>query len=185
MSMEFTLNDLQRRRVEEHLALVEQVLRRSIKTNETVDGMGHDDLYQDGCIALCRAAVSYREEMGAFPAYARTVIRNYLLDRCREIQSARKNLPLLSLDAFAEMGYRQAISKETKLHRSLYLTGGGKAAPGADRAGVLYRLHGTGYQERIRRSSYGRKNTLYGIGTFPLPTRWRGPALSGHSHGSP
>ena len=39
MSMEFALNDLQRRRVEEHLALVEQVLRRSIKTNETVDGM--------------------------------------------------------------------------------------------------------------------------------------------------
>ena len=110
MSMEFTLNDLQRRRVEEHLALVEQVLRRSIKTNETVDGMGHDDLYQDGCIALCRASVSYREEMGAFPAYARTVIRNYLLDRCREIQSARKNLPLLSLDAFAEMGAPEPVS---------------------------------------------------------------------------
>ena len=90
MSMEFTLNELQRQRVEDHLALVEQVLRRSIKTNETVDGMGHDDLYQEGCIALCRAAVSYREEMGTFPAYARTVIRNYLLDRCREIQSARK-----------------------------------------------------------------------------------------------
>lgn len=110
MSMEFTLNDLQRQRVEDHLALVEQVLRRSIKTNETVDGMGHDDLYQEGCIALCRAAVSYREEMGAFPAYARTVIRNYLLDRCREIQSARKNLPLLSLDAFAEMGAQEPVS---------------------------------------------------------------------------
>ena len=53
MSMEFTLNELQRQRVEDHLALVEQVLRRSIKTNETVDGMGHDDLYQEGCIALC------------------------------------------------------------------------------------------------------------------------------------
>lgn len=90
MNVKFTLNDLQRQRVEDHLALVEQVLRRSIKTNETADGMGHDDLYQEGCIALCRAAVSYREEMGAFPAYARTVIRNYLLDRCREIQSARK-----------------------------------------------------------------------------------------------
>ena len=104
MSMEFTLNDLQRQRVEDHLALVEQVLRRSIKTNETVDGMGHDDLYQEGCIALCRAAVSYREEMGSFPAYAKVVIRNHLLDRCREIQSVRKNLPLVSLDAFAEMG---------------------------------------------------------------------------------
>lgn len=75
MNVKFTLNDLQRQRVEDHLALVEQVLRRSIKTNETVDGMGHDDLYQEGCIALCRASVSYREEMGAFPAYARTVIR--------------------------------------------------------------------------------------------------------------
>lgn len=50
MSIEFTLNDLQRQRVEDHLALVEQVLRRSIKTNETVDGMGYDDLYQEGCI---------------------------------------------------------------------------------------------------------------------------------------
>ena len=89
---------------------MEQVLRRSIKTNETVDGMGHDDLYQEGCIALCRAAVSYREEMGAFPAYARTVIRNYLLDRCREIQSARKNLPLVSLDAFTEMGAPEPVS---------------------------------------------------------------------------
>lgn len=110
MNVKFTLNDLQRQRVEDHLALVEQVLRRSIKTNEAVDGMGHDDLYQEGCIALCRAAVSYREEMGAFPSYARTVIRNYLLDRCREIQSARKNLPLLSLDAFAEMGAPEPVS---------------------------------------------------------------------------
>ena len=110
MNVKFTLNDLQRQRVEDHLALVEQVLRRSIKTNETVDGMGYDDLYQEGCIALCRASVSYREEMGAFPAYARTVIRNYLLDRCREIQSARKNLPLVSLDAFAEMGVPEPVS---------------------------------------------------------------------------
>ena len=110
MNVKFTLNDLQRQRVEDHLALVEQVLRRSIKTNETVDGMGHDDLYQEGCIALCRAAVSYREEMGSFPAYAKVVIRNHLLDRCREIQSARKNLPLVSLDAFTEMGAPEPVS---------------------------------------------------------------------------
>lgn len=110
MNVKFTLNDLQRQRVEDHLALVEQVLRRSIKTNETVDGMGYDDLYQEGCIALCRASVSYREEMGSFPAYAKVVIRNHLLDRCREIQSTRKNLPLVSLDAFAEMGVPEPVS---------------------------------------------------------------------------
>ena len=110
MNVKFTLNDLQRQRVEDHLALVEQVLRRSISVNESIDGMGHDDLYQEGCIALCRASASYREEMGAFPAYAKVVIRNHLLDRCREIQSARKNLPLVSLDAFAEMGAPEPVS---------------------------------------------------------------------------
>ena len=67
MNVKFTLNDLQRRRVEDHLALVEQVLRRSISVNESIDGMGHDDLYQDGCIALCRAAVSYRGGNGVIP----------------------------------------------------------------------------------------------------------------------
>lgn len=110
MNVKFTLNDLQRQRVEDHLALVEQVLRRSISVNESIDGMGHDDLYQEGCIALCRASVSYREEMGSFPAYAKVVIRNHLLDRCREIQSARKNLPLVSLDAFAEMGVPEPVT---------------------------------------------------------------------------
>ena len=40
MNVKFTLNDLQRRRVEDHLALVEQVLRRSISVNESIDGMG-------------------------------------------------------------------------------------------------------------------------------------------------
>lgn len=104
MSVDIPLNDLQRKMVERHLALVDHVLRRSIKTNEAVYGMGHDDLYQEGCIALCRAAVSYREDAGAFSAYARTVIRNHLLDRCREIQSAQKHLPQFSLEAYAEMG---------------------------------------------------------------------------------
>ena len=162
MSMEFTLNDLQRRRVEEHLALVEQVLRRSIKTNETVDGMGHDDLYQEGCIALCRAAVSYREEMGAFPAYARTVIRNYLLDRCREIQSARKNLPLVSLDAFAEMGVPEPVSRSrSSIARSVSpdparSRSGSRRAGSATRTPWSRRATGQGSRSRASRATRSR-----------------------------
>ena len=79
MNVKFTLNDLQRQRVEDHLALVEQVLRRSIKTNETVDGMGHDDLYQEGCIWLCRAAVTYNAAKALFSTYAKKVVRNLSL----------------------------------------------------------------------------------------------------------
>ena len=40
MNVKFTLNDLQRQRVADHLALVEQVLRHSISVNESIDGMG-------------------------------------------------------------------------------------------------------------------------------------------------
>lgn len=222
MNMEFTLNDLQRRRVEEHLALVEQVLRRSIKTNETVDGMGHDDLYQEGCIALCRAAVSYREEMGSFPAYAKVVIRNHLLDRCREIQSARKNLPLLSLDAFAEMGAPEPVSPFhtedliSDVSSDALLSHFRNRYHGTARLGIeAMELRVRGYScadiaklyqkkpnyigaciSRAAESCVGsrscgssipparnrisrahkeefvwQKNTLYGIGTFPLPAR--------------
>ena len=83
MNVKFTLNDLQRQRVEDHLALVEQVLRRSIKTNETVDGMGHDDLYQEGCIALCRAAVSYREPLSEIICWIAAVRSNLREKICR------------------------------------------------------------------------------------------------------
>ncbi len=58
----------------------------------TVDGMGHDDLYQEGCIALCRAAVSYREEMGSISRLRQNSLsRNYLLDRCRESNLREKS----------------------------------------------------------------------------------------------
>ena len=72
MNVKFTLNDLQRQRVEDHLALVEQVLRRSIKTNETVDGMGYDDLYQEGCIALAARRFHTGRKWGHSPLMPRS-----------------------------------------------------------------------------------------------------------------
>lgn len=43
----------------------------------------YDDLYQEGCIALWRAAKTYDEQFGAqFHPYTISVIRNHLLDYC-------------------------------------------------------------------------------------------------------
>jgi RNA polymerase sigma factor (sigma-70 family) len=49
-----------------------------------VQGLGYDDLYQAGCLALCEASLSYDGRV-LFRTYARTVVRNRLIDHCRKI----------------------------------------------------------------------------------------------------
>ena len=50
-----TLNVEQQETVEQHLDLVSIILRKYINTNEQIRGLEHDDLYQCGCLALCKA----------------------------------------------------------------------------------------------------------------------------------
>ena len=50
--------------VEEHMQIVHWVIHRHIDVNESVCGMGYDDLYQEGCVALCHAAMSYDAQAG-------------------------------------------------------------------------------------------------------------------------
>ena len=94
------MNETQRALVEENLSLVGQTIARHIRYNEDICGMGADDLYQEGCWALCRAAMTY-DQAGRgtpFSAYARPVIRNHLLDHCRRVLSQREHLPTVALD---------------------------------------------------------------------------------------
>lgn len=94
------MNERQRALVEENLPLVRQTIARHIRYNETICGMGYDDLYQEGSWALCRAAMTYDHEGRGTPfsAYARPVIRNHLLDYCRRILLQREHLPTVSLN---------------------------------------------------------------------------------------
>ena len=94
------MNDVQRALVEENLSLVGQTIARHIRYNEDICGMGADDLYQEGCWALCHAAMTY-DQTGRgtpFSAYARPVIRNHLLDHCRRVLSQREHLPTVALE---------------------------------------------------------------------------------------
>ena len=84
--------------VKQNLSVVRRTIRRSIDTNESVCGMGFEDLYQEGCVALCHAA-SYNPQAGAqFSTYVETVIRNHLLDYCRTLQAKRRYGQVISLD---------------------------------------------------------------------------------------
>lgn len=89
--------------VEETLQLVHWTIRRYIDVNENVCGMGYDDLFQEGCEALCYAAASYDVHTGAqFSTYAGAVIRNHLLDHCRALQAKRRTAQVVSLDDYGE-----------------------------------------------------------------------------------
>lgn len=93
------MNEAQRALVEANLSLVGQTIARHIRYNEGICGMGYDDLYQEGCCALCRAAMTYDlAGQTPFSAYARPVIRNHLLDHCRRVQRQWEHLPTVSLD---------------------------------------------------------------------------------------
>ena len=84
--------------MEEHLNCVHWVIHSFIHVSPSVCGLEYDDLYQEGCIALWRAAETYDEQLGAqFHSYAISVIRNHLLDYCRKIQS--RAAPVVSLEA--------------------------------------------------------------------------------------
>ena len=114
MKYDFTLNEGQRRLVEKSLPLVRWTIRRYISSNESVAGMGFDDLYQEGCAALCCAAMAYLPDRGMFSTFAVTVIRNHLIGYCRKIVAQARELPSVSLEELVEGG-REIEVDETGL----------------------------------------------------------------------
>jgi len=78
------LNHEQQALVAGHLDVVANILKYTIRANETVQGLGYDDLYQEGCVALCRAALTFNGS-AQFKTYAQTVVKNRLIDHCRSV----------------------------------------------------------------------------------------------------
>ena len=81
--MNYILNEKQQEMVEQHLDLVSIIIHKYIRTNEQVRGLEYEDLYQYGCLALCKAAYHFDGRV-KFATFAGTVIRNALLDECRK-----------------------------------------------------------------------------------------------------
>lgn len=99
MNCNFTLTPDQQVLVESGLPVIDKVIRLFIRPDETVCGLGRDDLYQEGAVALCKAACTYDGRSARFDTYAAAVIRNHLLNRCKAVNAGQKKLPTVSLDA--------------------------------------------------------------------------------------
>lgn len=98
MKYDFVLTTAQQRLVEENLDLAERILRQHIHANHYIGSFEREDLLQEGCLALCKAAASYLPGKCQFRTYAYTVVRNHLYDYCLAIQSASRRLPTISME---------------------------------------------------------------------------------------
>lgn len=87
-----TLNSRQQRLVEENLSVVRHAIHKNIIVNDSLYGFEYDDLYQEGCIWLCKAAISFDETRNIkFATYAEKVVTNGLRTYCRLMCGKQKH----------------------------------------------------------------------------------------------
>lgn len=76
-----------------HLYLVKNLVLYQSGYQKGTVGLEYEDLYQAGCIALCKAATNYHAGRGAsFETYATRVISNHLLDHRRHFSYVQSRL---------------------------------------------------------------------------------------------
>ena len=97
------LTNEQQEMVAANLSVVHWTIRESFHVNETIYGFGYDDLYQEGCIWLCHAAVSYNPALSKFPTYAKKVVQNGLTSYCREQCSRERHFTRLGVGEHGEL----------------------------------------------------------------------------------
>lgn len=86
----------QQRLVEDNLHVVKLAIHKNIIVNDSWYGFEYDDLYQEGCIWLCKAAVSFDETRNVkFSTYAERIVINGLRTYCRLMCSKQKHHILL------------------------------------------------------------------------------------------
>ena len=94
------LTDGQRKLAEENLQVVSRAIHRHIIVSENVFGFEYDDLYQEGCIWLCKAAATFQADKGIpFPHYAEKVVANGLRTYCRLMCGKQQRCCTLPLHA--------------------------------------------------------------------------------------
>ncbi|HJC23224.1 MAG TPA: sigma-70 family RNA polymerase sigma factor [Candidatus Eisenbergiella merdavium] len=100
-----TMDEQSRKLSEDHLYLVRRIVLGTIGLNESIQGLGYDDLYQVGCEGLCHAAINYDDSYQTpFSAFAATVIRNRLISHCRNVGRLQARLNYLDAPTGCEDG---------------------------------------------------------------------------------
>lgn len=129
----------QQRLVEENLAVVERVLRFDVRAAPCIAGLGYEDLYQEGCVWLCNAALTFDPARGSFASYARRVVQNGLVGYCRNALSKyQRTVSLGDLEPtmLAALEAQNAVSSHTKCETPLLFAAAESQYSGVTRKGV-------------------------------------------------
>lgn len=118
-----TLNSRQQRLAEENLSVVRHAIHKNIIVNDSLYGFEYDDLYQEGCIWLCKAAISFDETRNIkFATYAEKVVTNGLRTYCRLMCGKQKHhisLPVQSEPEEDGLSMEQLSSADDTLDKLL------------------------------------------------------------------
>ena len=100
----FQLNEHQRMIVENNLAIVHKVIRDNIIVNESIFGFSYNDIFQEGCIWLCKAVITYVDNKDVkIETYAYKVVSNGLRTYCRLMCNKQKQIITAPLHADEEI----------------------------------------------------------------------------------
>ena len=133
------LTSAQQRLVEENLTIVERVLLFDVRADSCIAGLSYEDLYQEGCVWLCNAALTFNPARGSFASYARRVVQNGLVSYCRNVLSqCRHTVSLDDLEpaVLATLEAQNAVSSHTKCETPLLLVIAESQYSGVTRKGI-------------------------------------------------
>lgn len=105
----------QQRKVEENMGLVGQVIKDKVHGPYQFGMYSHDDLYQIGCVGLCKAAAT--DKGGCFSTYAYRLIWNEICDALI-YSSRRRDMEVLGDDL--PLPVREPAEEFSELHMDLY-----------------------------------------------------------------
>lgn len=117
------MTDYQDALVLENLDLVNWVIRTRISIpNRPL--LTYDDFYAIGCEAICRAALKYQPDMGAFAPFACRYIYNAIVDHCRAMNyrlernveiSEDENASLLDMLTCTSVDFDETVTDATAM----------------------------------------------------------------------
>lgn len=142
------LNDEQQALVADNLGLVGAVIKGSVRNINLIGLFSYQDIFQIGCLGLCKAAAKHNPEKGKFGTYAYKAIRNEIFDAL-DYASVRRDREFAadieyvagSMDTFYEMS---AVIDLVRLVDSARGRASGVTAKGID----AIRLIAAGYSNR-------------------------------------
>lgn len=103
MKQNFRLTKEQQALAERNLSVVHWVILNNIHVNPGICGLEYGDLFQEGCLWLCKAAFTYDAEQAQFATYAKKVVRNGLLSYCRKICGQGRHISRLVIGEQGEL----------------------------------------------------------------------------------